>query len=516
MTRQWNCQNAMMTRDAKSGLVGSTLLLHSRKDDQNTPSYLKPPRRRAKKRLQPFNGMEERATKRLRAAENKRLLRAAKRDAQRIRNPSFEIIDINNLSSPCSTDPALITDNPVPSSAEKGIQSGLGLPPRRVTDFGVGAAGVSSGAPTVSWHRIPTPGDSSAFPARVVLPYIPDGPEDLVQLLANDVRSDASCHPILEDTNEHIVFIRPPFPDDMQLIDIILDHLAQNRGVKLEGFRKSEIIETLTSDYMTSRWNVQPARLVEVHDTFQSIKNPAKPFKKMLHREFIDGLTDPTRSEKILDVPMSHRGVPSFWYDWPHGLSREQWGDANWGLLHHALTWTEEHHDGDGKIALIARRTGPSGAVHAVYTPEPSFTRGASFWSLATMHQVEASRSYDVEGGIWSTNLDHGPERVYEAVVRMMLYLPTNPDKLRYKRSLASFLLMVLDPVSAYGFPVGEDEAAERTAQGLPHLSVYLTYLKTFLATGAALSDPGEKISLSGILNEILQEEKKKRKEEEE
>lgn len=45
-------------------------------------------------------------------------------------------------------------------------------------------------------------------------------------------------------------------------------------------------------------------------------------------------------------------------YDWPHGLSREQWGDANWGLLHHALTWTEEHHDGDGKIALIAAEQG--------------------------------------------------------------------------------------------------------------------------------------------------------------
>lgn len=112
---------------------------------------------------------------------------------------------------------------------------------------------------------------------------------------------------------------------------------------------------------------------------------------------------------------------------------------------------------------------------------------------------------------------------------------------------------MVLDPVSyvpthyrAYGFPVGKDEAAERTAHklhrqalsrsqkrvtrcswaslaqnyarrvaafiGLPHVGD----LKTFLATGAALSDPGEKISLSRVLNEILQEEKKKREEEEE
>lgn len=187
-------------------------------------------------------------------------------------------------------------------------------------------------------------GNSSAFPAHVVLPYIPDGSENLLQLVspliswsfialypylqhADDVCSIASCHPILEDTNKHIVFIWPPFPDDMQLIDIILDHLAHNRGVKLEGFRDPEIIEDLMSDYMENRWNIQPVRLIEVHglwlcmicaflhrindpDTFKCIKNPAKPFKKMLHHEFIEGLTNPTCSEKILDVPMSHRGAP--------------------------------------------------------------------------------------------------------------------------------------------------------------------------------------------------------------
>lgn len=72
----------------------------------------------------------------------------------RIRNPCFEIIDVNNLSSPCSVDPAPITDNPVPSSAEKGIQSDFGMLPRRVTDFGVGAAGVPSNTPTVSWQFV--------------------------------------------------------------------------------------------------------------------------------------------------------------------------------------------------------------------------------------------------------------------------------------------------------------------------------------------------------------------------
>ncbi len=67
----------------------------------------------------------------------------------------------------------------------------------------------------------------------------------------------------------------------------------------------------------------------------------------------------------------------------------------------------------------------PSGAAHAVYTPEPSFTRGSSFWSLTSMHQVEVSRLYDVEGGIWSTNLDHDTDRVYDGISSINA-LPTN------------------------------------------------------------------------------------------
>ena len=45
------------------------------------------------------------------------------------------------------------------------------------------------------------------------------------------------------------------------------------------------------------------------------------------------------------------------------------------------------------------------------------------------MHQTGLSRQYDKASGMWSTNLDHPPERVYEGLVRMMLALPTNPEK---------------------------------------------------------------------------------------
>ncbi len=52
------------------------------------------------------------------------------------------------------------------------------------------------------------------------------------------------------------------------------------------------------------------------------METPGTPYKKMLHSEFIAGLTDPTRSEKVLDVPMAHRGAPSsIWVRTKTGLS---------------------------------------------------------------------------------------------------------------------------------------------------------------------------------------------------
>ncbi|KAK0472041.1 hypothetical protein IW261DRAFT_1571286 [Armillaria novae-zelandiae] len=555
--------------------------------------------------------------KRLRRAEKKRQQRAAAKSQTPVPGPSKKerpksqssaapkpdtrsapiLVDATRAPPSPPIDPVLLASEPPPAP-----------PSRRISDFGVGALGVHPDAPTITWDRVSN--ESSPTPARVVLPFVPQDDINIVQDHAQAVCRHAQESPILEDTNEHVVFMCAPFPPDAELNDIIMDHLVHHRGVKLEGFYTPKIVEQLTTEYMATQWNVQPARVVEVHDTVRQKQHALLPFKKMLHSDFIDGLADPIRNEKILDVPMTHRGAPppfgmmddgydawnntSSQYDWPHGLSREQWSDMNWGLLHHACTYTDEHHDADGKMTLIIGEQGsklwtvtfpnrplerhvvtdyfdqalqfalptqqdeclcvsftlvllpgdlyfqPPGAIHAVYTPEPSFTRGASFWSLDTMHQVELSRRYDRESGMWSTNLDHAPERVYEGLVRMMLALPTNPEKLRYKRSLAAFLLMIIDPAAyipsharAYGVMIWidgpnaeqQDAIEEQESQALgrvnrcPWAPEAVRYAKQvakaiglpspkeiarFLQTGAGLSDPGEKISIAPVLREIL------------
>ncbi|KAK0481944.1 hypothetical protein EDD18DRAFT_1362942 [Armillaria luteobubalina] len=498
-------------------------------------------------------------------------------------------------------DPILLGPQPPPAPSHR-IQVGpIPVPPSPPIDPVLLAPELTP--PTPSCILCDSGTQTNAFTLKlpplpgIALDNLKDG--NLLQEQADAVRRHAWQSPILKDTNEYVIFMHAPFPPDAKLNDIIMDHLVHHRGVKLEGFRMPEVVEQLTAEYMATHWNVQPARVVEVHDTVCQMKTPIFPFKKMLHSEFIDGLADPGRSKKILDVPMTHRGAPppfglmddgydawnntSSQYDWPHGLSREQWSDMNWGLLHHATTYTDGHHDTDGKMTLIIGEHGsklwavtfpkgplerqqvntyfdqalqptpptetdeqlcvsftlvllpgdiyfqPPGAIHAIYTPEASFTLS----------------------GLYSMNLDHAPERVYEGLVRMMLSLPTNPDKLRYKRSLGAFLLMIMDPASyipeharAYGIAIkknkpdkhekglikqGKAEAflsvkkypwAYQAVEYAQRVAGFIGWFSNqeivhFLQTGAAFSDPGEKISIAPILKEILSEQRAARKAEE-
>ncbi|KAK0479375.1 hypothetical protein EDD18DRAFT_1113872 [Armillaria luteobubalina] len=204
---------------------------------------------------------------------------------------------------------------------------------------------------------------------------------------------------ILEDTNKYIIFMHAPFPLDVELNNIIMDHLVHHQSIKLEGFCMPEVVKQLTAEYMATHWNVQPARVVEVHD----------------------GLADPRQSEKILDVSMTHQGVlpPFRWQDDSHywGTWKQTMGKTDKQL---GVSFTLILLLGDIYIYSFQ----PPGAVHAVYTPEASFTQGAFFWSLDTIHT-----------GLWSTKLDYTLKQVYKGLMWMMLFLPTNPDKYKHSQT---------------------------------------------------------------------------------
>ncbi|KAK0477183.1 hypothetical protein EDD18DRAFT_1114777 [Armillaria luteobubalina] len=434
-------------------------------------------------------------------------------------------------------DPVLLAPElppPAPSCilCENGTQTNVNATiksqSRRITDFGVGTLSVHPDAPTITWDRVNSP-----EPARVVLPHLPQDDGNLLLAQAKAVRRHAHQSPILEDSNEYVVFMWALFPPDAELNNIIMDHLVHHRGVKLEGFHPTEVVEQLTSEYMATNWNVQPARVVEAHGA-------PPPFGLM-----DDGYD--TWNNTLLQ------------YDWPHRLSREQWSDMNWGLLHHATTYTDKHHDADGKMTLIIGEQGSKlwavtfpkkplereemhtyfdqalqfelpteedelfqlpGTIHAVYTPEASFTQGASFWSLDMMHQAELSRWYNSRSGLYSTNLDHAPKQVLGAFLLMIMdprsFLPNHgraygipiPDKPTkpFKDSLQKVRDQAFASVKKCPWAHEAIEYASRVAGFLSWTTKkdLLSYLEQ---TDGALSDPGEKISIAPILRQILSEQ---------
>ncbi|KAK0502139.1 hypothetical protein EDD18DRAFT_1346705 [Armillaria luteobubalina] len=168
-------------------------------------------------------------------------------------------------------DPVLLAPElppPTPSHilCENGTQTNIDTTIKsqscRITDFGVGALGIHPDAPTITWDCVNLP-----KPAQVVLPHLPQDDGNLLLAQAKAARRHAHQSPILEDSNEYMVFMQAPFPPDAELNDIIMDHLVHHRGIKLEGFCPTEVVEQLTSEYMATNWNVQPARVVEVHGT---------------------------------------------------------------------------------------------------------------------------------------------------------------------------------------------------------------------------------------------------------
>ncbi|KAK0191527.1 hypothetical protein F5146DRAFT_1001330 [Armillaria mellea] len=117
-----------------------------------------------------------------------------------------------------------------------------------------------------------------------------------------------SCH--ITDFEVGALGIHPQAPiitwDYVELNDIIMDHLVHHWGIKLEGFHMPEVVD---GTYSLVEW-LKCMSLIQDSDIVHQKEHPLLPYKKMFHSEFIDGLADPTQNEKILNIPMTHRGAP--------------------------------------------------------------------------------------------------------------------------------------------------------------------------------------------------------------
>ncbi|SJL13933.1 uncharacterized protein ARMOST_17384 [Armillaria ostoyae] len=212
-------------------------------------------------------------------------------------------------------------------------------------------------------------------------------------------------------------------------------------------------------------------------------------------------------------------------------LPREQVTDRTWALLHHAGTLSRWHRDTIGKLTIIIVDRGcklwieqhprksltrseidlwfegsmedndepstsalsslqesdaativilpgdivvqPAAAVHSVYTPIPSLTKGSSFWLYDSMHITEVARRHDAHSGDFTTNVDHTSAHTYVAFIRMILNIKALKNRWFPRRAIAALCLMVLAPGDyalryrlTSPFPqVFDDEQEEKRAQ---------------------------------------------------
>ncbi|KAG1758483.1 hypothetical protein EV702DRAFT_1053795, partial [Suillus placidus] len=85
----------------------------------------------------------------------------------------------------------------------------------------------------------------------------------------------------------------------------------------------------------------------------------------------------------------------------------------------------------------------PSGQLHSVYTPIPSFTRGGHFYSYETLPSTELSRWLDCCEGLLLTNQAH--EHTEETLWRMTAVIPRlPPNEVPHRIPLLALCHMVL------------------------------------------------------------------------
>ncbi|KAG2357519.1 hypothetical protein BDR07DRAFT_1490604 [Suillus spraguei] len=219
--------------------------------------------------------------------------------------------------------------------------------------------------------------------------------------------------------------------------------------------------------------------VVHLNHVAKRVNNFTYPHKQGTIQQFLDDIINPSKIQCILDLPLSHVGLPPELQLLDHGLvygwnqttvdcpvrsgkvHPDNFTTKSWALLHHAGFVSYPHHDSDGAMTFVRIETGikfwilfanfaknqeeilftwdaevitlldgdmlfqPAGQVHAVYTPKKSFITGGHFYNFGSLHLTEMSRYIDAHKAQFLTNQVH--DNALETFQRMMIALPRLP-----------------------------------------------------------------------------------------
>ncbi|THV01672.1 hypothetical protein K435DRAFT_853532 [Dendrothele bispora CBS 962.96] len=330
---------------------------------------------------------------------------------------------------------------------------------------------------------------------------------------------------LTESSDADVVFFRPDNPNLINEIRFVTSQgrLAFVTDRTLDSYKpKTTDVQLLAA--VLEENGISLNRKVETHSMLQKTLD-VHITVSMDIQHFLERFEDQSDSLFILDVPTNpSAGIPQkygFVHSFPQSPGKHspesrslddlessiantrlihdypQTLDKSWGLIHQPGTFTQWHHDADGKLTLINCKTGakiwsifipsrllnadqvreimvrfaeekfilpqphhgrvvnilltegdvlfqPPGVMHQVYTITPSYFQGSSFWTFETLHLTRFSRLIDVEHGDCTTNVDHQDHLILQCMVRLALALPHFTQGLvHYKRPLAALYDML-------------------------------------------------------------------------
>ncbi|KAG2738049.1 hypothetical protein P692DRAFT_20759863 [Suillus brevipes Sb2] len=227
---------------------------------------------------------------------------------------------------------------------------------------------------------------------RTVLPCVMEGGIDICENDRAMVRF-LSGFPESKPTSNYVVHLKHNGLIRSRLQQLISEALRYNKPIVIRG-GGSDNVSALDVEYLETNFGISPLMHVTIHaDVAKRVKNFTYPHKQGTIQQFLDDINDPSKIQCILDIPLSHMGLPPELQLLDHGLvygwnqttvdcpirsgkvHPDNFTTKSWAILHQAGFVSYPHHDADGAITFVRVETGIKFWV--VFRPKHQLSRTA-------------------------------------------------------------------------------------------------------------------------------------------
>ncbi|KAG1722727.1 uncharacterized protein EDB91DRAFT_1255924 [Suillus paluster] len=184
-----------------------------------------------------------------------------------------------------------------------------------------------------------------------------------------------SIFPESKPSSTHVVHINNNRFNRDQLQQLVSIALRHDRPAVIRG-TCSHVLEEIDAEYLEKHFGISPLMRVTIHDVAERIRDFSHPHLNGTIQQFVEAIDDPSKIQCILDIPLSHFGIPQDFQLLDHGLvygwnqttvdcpissgkvHPDNFTVKSWALLHQGGFVTYPHHNSDGAITVLRVEAG--------------------------------------------------------------------------------------------------------------------------------------------------------------